>query len=147
FDPSMDRAAGTAPVVTISHGYWTQRFHNDPSAVGKTIVVNGVQMAIIGITPPWFTGEIVGQSPDLWLPMTMQDVLKPNQRMLNDRTSSWLLALGRLKPGVTLDQAKREIPAIIERSIVDNSTAVGARSFLGSPRTHYVASGAKGFSR
>src|SRR6202000_2606094 len=97
-DASMDDVEGSSPVLVISDGYWTRRFHRDRSVLGQTILLDGVKMTIICGAPPGFTGEIVGQSNDIWIPLTMQDVLRPNQKMLNDLSSSWLLLLGRLKP-------------------------------------------------
>src|SRR5207253_228523 len=116
--------------VTISYGYWIRRFHGDRSAIGRTIVIDGAKVAIVGVTPSWFKGEIVEQSPDLWLPLGMHDVMRPHQRSLDSRSNSWLLAMGRLKPGATLAQAKQEIGPLVTRSIVDNSSTTIASAFL-----------------
>ena len=147
FDASMDRVAGSSPVVVISHGYWTRRFHNDRSVIGKEILVNGVKVTIIGVMPETFTGDIVGASPGMWLPMSMHDAMKPNQKMLDDRGTSWLLALGRLKAGATLAQAQKQIPPLIERSIVNNSIPLVARAFLDRERKYFIVDGSRGFSR
>ena len=57
-----DKMSGRT-VIVISHGYWTRRFKQDPSALGREILINGTKLSIIGIAPEDFTGEIVGQSP------------------------------------------------------------------------------------
>ncbi|HEY4304857.1 MAG TPA: ABC transporter permease [Gemmatimonadaceae bacterium] len=147
FDASMDDVVGSSPVLVMSHGYWTRRFHNDRSVLGSTILLDGVKMTIIGIMPPEFTGEIVGASPDVWIPLTMQDALRPNQKMLDDIGTSWLLVLGRMKPGVTLAQATKIVPSLIEQSIVSRANPDVARSFKASDKKYYVQSGSKGFSR
>jgi predicted permease len=147
FDGSEDQIPGSSPVATISHGYWTRRFHDDPAAVGRAIVVQGVRVTIIGVTPPSFSGEIVGASPDIWLPIGMQEALHPNQRMLNDLNSSWLLALGRLKPSVTLEQARTEVTTLMEHSIVSHAVGTGGPAFLASKPKYHVSDGSKGFSR
>lgn len=146
FDASADGAT-SSPVVTISHGYWTRRFHDDPSVIGRQIVIDGVRLTIVGVTPSWFTGEIVGQVPDLWIPIGMHDAMRPNQRFDNDRNADWLLLVGRLRPGVTLAQARQEIGARVVRSIVSHSTARIASGFLQSKPTVTVASAARGLSR
>jgi predicted permease len=146
FDGTEDQTRGASPVVVISHGYWTRRFRNDPSAIGSTLVVDGTRLMIIGVTPPSFTGEIVGVATDVWLPLGMRDAIIPAVLELDNRNRNWLLLLGRLKLGATLAQAKRDIPAVMERSIVDNSPA-GAKAFLASSPKYYIESGAKGFSR
>ncbi len=147
FDASMDDVPGSSPVVTISHGYWTRRFHNDPSVIGHQVLIDGTKMTIIGVMPESFTGEIVGQATDLWLPLSMQDVLQPHQKMLNERTHNWLLLLGRLKPGATLAQAQQRLPQLLAREIVASAPPNVARDFQASEPRYFVSSGAKGFSR
>src|ERR1700676_4892362 len=69
--PEMDRARGRAPVAVISYAFWKRRFGLTPSALGRTIQIRSVSFEIIGATPPGFFGETVGQSPDIWVPITM----------------------------------------------------------------------------
>src|SRR3954468_6335835 len=96
FDTTAAAQPGAPPTGVISHGYWTRRFQNDPSIIGHAIVIDGVRMTVIGVTPPSFTGEVVGLAYDLWLPATMHDVLEPNSRSLDRRSVNWLLLIGRL---------------------------------------------------
>ncbi|MEP6491130.1 MAG: ABC transporter permease [bacterium] len=147
FNGTEDDTPGASPVAAISYGYWTRRFHNDPLVVGRTIVVQGVRITIIGVAQPSFSGDIVGASPDVWMPITMQDALRPNQRLLNDVNSSWIMALGRLKPGVTLEQARQNVKAVIEESILAKTPGKAGRAFLDGKPPYFVNSGAKGFSR
>jgi predicted permease len=146
FDTSADEPGGSA-VATISHSYWTQRFHNDPSTIGRTILLNGVKVTIVGVTGPSFTGDIVGSSPDVWLPISLHDVLRPHQPFLKDRAVGWLLALGRLRPGATLAQAEQQLPVLMKQSIVANTAPAIAKSFLEEHPHYLVSDGAKGFSR
>jgi len=147
FGPEVDRSADAAPVATISHGYWTRRFHNDPGIIGKTILINNVRITIVGVAVPRFTGEVVGIYTDIWLPVAISDATNPNRRTLDDRATGWLLALGRLKPGATLGQAKQQVPTLIQRAIVSTATPSDAKAFLEVKPVYYVESGAKGFSR
>lgn len=147
FDSSVDLVPGGSPVVTISYGYWTRRFHNDPDIVGQKIVVNGTRMTILGVAARGYTGEIVGLSNDIWLPVTMVDVMRPNQKRLDDRTVNWLLLLGRLRPGATLARAEKEIPTLMQQSIVANSSSTTASAFLDGKPQYFVGSGMRGFSR
>ena len=80
------------------------------SAIGKRMVVQNTVLTIIGVAPAGFFGESVGQRPDVWAPLSMQPQLKPGRDWLRppaDPTEKvmWLHAFGRLKPGVTLNQA------------------------------------------
>ena len=147
FDGSEDATVGGSPVATISHGYWTRRFHNDPAAVGRTILVNDLRITIIGVAAQEFSGDIVGGSTDVWLPVSMHDAFFPNQRLLNDRSVSWLLLLGRLVPGTTLAQAKLEVEQLMSKTIVANAPGNLGQSFLESKPKWFVSSGTKGFSR
>jgi predicted permease len=146
FDASADASAGASPVATISYGYWTRRFHNDAAVIGRTIHVNGIGLIIVGVTPPSFSGEVVGQEADVWLPLGMRDALRPNDKVLDDRRASWLLLLGRLRPGVTLEQARGEVSAILKRNILANATPRAAQAFLAHQPRYLVSAGAKGFS-
>jgi predicted permease len=147
FGADADAVAGGSPVATISYGYWTRRFHNDRSVIGRRILVNGIQLAITGVTPPSFSGDIVGSATDIWIPVAMHDALQPNRKSLDDRMTSWLLVLGRLKPGATLSQAEQQVQALMKRSIVANADPQTAKAFLDRGPKYFVSSGAKGFSR
>src|SRR5215510_2624501 len=147
FTEADDAVIGNAPIATISHGYWTRRFRNDKSVVGRQVVINGSRFTIVGVMPPDFTGEIVGAPIEMWLPLSMQHAVQPNQRMLDDRLSSFLLALGRLKPGATLEQARQEVTTLIRESVVANATGSSGNAFLASAPTYFVSDGSRGFSR
>ncbi|HEX3866499.1 MAG TPA: ABC transporter permease, partial [Gemmatimonadaceae bacterium] len=147
FDASADSLVDGLAAVTISYGYWVRRFHGDRSVVGRTIIADGVKCAIVGITPPEFTGEIVEQRPDIWIPLGVHDAMRPHPRILDDRSTSWLLAMGRLRPGATLAEARREIGPLINRDIVANSPPLVVSDFLQGHPKEFVSSGAKGFSR
>ncbi len=147
--PADDRAIGGSPVAVISHAYWTRRFNQRDAVVGSTIVVNGARLTIVGVTPEGFTGEIVGESRDIWFPLSMQPVLTPNQKLYDARGSNWLLAVGRLRPGVTVEQARPRLAALIRRVLIDNDiagpNALGEQQIARIPI--YVASAATGLSR
>jgi predicted permease len=114
--PSDDAASGSGPVAVISYGLWEREFGKLPSVIGQTIHVNGIPLTIIGVNPTEFTGaKNVQQSPDLFLPLTMQPQVWPiNMRgdsasarnaPYGDALSSfgywWVNIMGRAKPGVS----------------------------------------------
>lgn len=147
FDASGDAVEGSSRLVVISDGYWTRRFKNERSVIGRDVVIQGVRFTIAGVMPPWFTGEIVGSSPDVWIPISMQAAMHPNARALDDRHTSWLLLLGRLKPGATIEQAAQDIPALMRRHILANAVGQVATSFAAHTPKYYVTDGSRGFSR
>jgi len=114
FTREADRARGGSPVAVLSYAFWKQRFGLDPLALGKTIQIRQTSFQIVGVTPPGFFGETVGDFPDLWIPMMMQDSIYPGHDLLsasNGLTNLhlWLQVMARLKPGVTPEQAKASI--------------------------------------
>ncbi len=107
FTDEDDKVAGAGTVVVLSHGYWSRHFGADPNILNKTLTVNGVLMTIIGVTREGFTGVQVGQTPQMFIPMTMKAQMTPNWDGLNEHKDYWLAILGRLKPGLTADQAEK----------------------------------------
>ena len=105
-----------APVALLGHGLWQRRFAGTPDALGKQVVVNGAAFTIVGILPQNFRGYF-GES-ELWLPFSMRDAIWPQLARFNfmaDRNVHWHRALGRLKPGVSLEQARTELNGIAAR--------------------------------
>jgi predicted permease len=152
FGDDEDRAVGASPVVVISHDYWLRRFAGDRGAIGKKILIDDAPMTIIGVTPEGFRGAIVGVSNDVWLPLTMQPVLMPHERYLDDWTTSWLLLLGRLRPHATLEQARAGVTTIVRQAIADHAPAFkysNPANVISEARSApmYIESGERGFSR
>ena len=123
FTPDVDRVRSGAPIAVISYAFWKSRFALDPSALGKSIQIRNNSFEIVGVTPPSFFGETVGEAPDLWVPVVMQDVIHPGpdllgaspQGLLNQRI--WLQVMGRLKPGVSITQANAGTNIVFKRLI------------------------------
>src|SRR5207249_11816059 len=109
FTAEDDKAPGQQPVAVISYSYWEGRFARDPSAVGKTIYLNGNPFTVIGVTPPQFFGISAGHSPDIIVSiMTYPQPInlgESRSNPLTNRSSWWLEAVARLKPGVSVAQA------------------------------------------
>src|SRR6266852_4558684 len=108
FNASDDLMQGGHPLAVLSYGYWKARFAGDRGVIGKKIVVNGSPLTIIGVSQAGFNGVEPGNSPQIRIPMTMQDDLPPKQfyPQLNNRRRRFIQVFGRLKPGMTLQRAK-----------------------------------------
>jgi putative ABC transport system permease protein len=114
-DESDDRVPMGHPVAVLSHAYWQRRFGADPAILGRTLTLGGLAFTIVGVTPPEFFGAEVGMSPSLYLPVMMQPAVLPMDGSLLEHpqvTSAWLRLLGRLKPGVPLEQAAPRLNAL-----------------------------------
>ena len=115
FLPEEDNAVGARPVIVMSHSLWTRRFGSDPNIVGKTIRLSNRGYEVIGVAPKAFTGSKFALSMDFWVPMAMVEELRRSQGLLSDRGSHWMNMLGRLQPGVTVEQASAEMQSIAAR--------------------------------
>ena len=120
----------TAASAVVSWSYWTNRLHADPAIVGKAIILNGAPATIVGVAPQEFFGLQVGMRPSVWLPMAMEPMLqKPSRRMDG---SLGVGMLGRLRPGVTIEQALAEMKVLDRYRLEDfakTRSAAFARDF------------------
>src|SRR5918998_6250352 len=112
FLPEEDVAPLRHPVLVVSHACWQSRFGADPGLVGKTVTLNGHPFTVVGVTPEGFSGSEVAYTPELWVPMMMQPVIEPGSDWLERRGTHNLFATGRLKPGVTHEQARASLDAV-----------------------------------
>jgi predicted permease len=117
FTAEDGRVPGGDPMIVISYGYWQRRFAGNVGVLGRTVKLNNVPMTIVGVTPPGFLGEVVGDRLDMWIPMMMQPQLMPTRPFLESVNISTLLLIGRLKPGVTIGQAKANVDAVTTRAL------------------------------
>jgi predicted permease len=122
FTREMDRAPGGSPFVVASYEFWKQHFNLDPSIIGKTIQIHQTSFEIVGVTSAGFSGETVGEVPDVWVPITMQDAILPGRDLLSASKDGleqymWLQVIARRKPGFTLEQAKASINVTFTRML------------------------------
>ena len=68
--------SGSAAVAVLSWASWTNRFHADPSVVGKRLVVDGAPATVIGVAPRRFFGLQIGAAPEIWLPVAMEPLIQ-----------------------------------------------------------------------
>jgi putative ABC transport system permease protein len=118
FSSEDDRVPGAGQVVVLSHGYWTSHFAANPGILNKTLTVNGAVMTVVGVSRAGFNGVQVGQTPDIFIPISMKAQMTPNWDGLNDHKDYWLAIIGRLKPGLSPAQAE-EAFAPVYRQILE----------------------------
>ncbi len=121
--PEDERPGGSA-VAVISHGLWQRRFGGDPEIVGRLIKLDGREREIVGVTPADFSFEFVTGAADFWMP------IDPAAGPYQSRGSIFLEAIGRLKPGVPLEQASADLAAAasrLEQQYQDSNAGIGVR--------------------
>ncbi len=136
--PDDDKARGGEPVAVLSYDYWRNRFGANPQIVGTTITVNNHTLTIIGVSQPGFDGVDIGYVPNIRVPLMMKAQMTPNWDDVENRRSRWVNVFGRLKPGVTLGQAKAALQpffhGILEQEVLaadfSNTTAYTRGEFL-----------------
>ena len=104
--PADDTTPGGHPIAVLSDGYWTRRFGRDPGVLNQTLTLNGLPMTIVGVTARGFNGIVVGENPDVMVPVNMKAQMTPTWDDLLNRRSRWLTVMARLKPGVSREQAE-----------------------------------------
>lgn len=110
-----DEQAGSANVAVLSYGLWERRFASDRSVIGREIKLNGEPHTIVGVMPQSFSPDDYGE---LWLPSPWgvpANALRPTEDPRQARGTNYLDVWARLKPGVSLDQARAEMNAIMLR--------------------------------
>jgi putative ABC transport system permease protein len=122
FAPDEDSDPGANPVVVLSHGFWTQRFGADPSIVGRPIVLNGTPFTVIGVAAKGFQGPFA-VAPDGWVPLAATTRLGMPANIFSQQRGVWLIAIGRLAPSASLDQAQAELSTIATRLAQDDPDA------------------------
>jgi predicted permease len=128
--PDDDRPGAPSPVAVVSWPFWKSRFNLDRSIVGRRIVVEDVPVTIIGVAPRGFTGLQLESAQEIWLP--------------GDDSHSALTLVGRLKPGVSLEQARAEMAVLYRRTVEEDKS--GGNRFLRVMRFEMEPAGA-GLSR
>src|SRR4051812_3941086 len=107
-----DRRGCAAPPAVISYGFWQREYAGSPSAIGRSVMLDGHAYDIVGVTPPAFFGVEVGRSYDVAVPLCAEP-LSRGERTALDKPDAWFLAaFGRLNPGWTAERASAHLAAI-----------------------------------
>ena len=121
-DRRDDVSVGESPVLVLSYEYWRSRLGSDPNIVNQTMVVNGQTMTIVGVGPRGFEGTTIGTEPKIFAPITMRAKLETTFSNFENRRSYTFYLFGRLKPGVTIEQARVGLEPIY-RGLINNVEA------------------------
>ena len=115
FLPAQDNNPGGVPEAVISYSFWRAHFGGNDQVIGKTIEINLHPFTIVGVTPPGFQGTQTGMRSEIWIPLMMEQQLVPGGDLLRQRGDEWLFLLGRLRLGITSQQAQDEIGRLMQQ--------------------------------
>ncbi len=135
FDQEQEQPGG-APVVVVSYRFWQQHLGSDPSAVGRTLRINGQPCTVMGVGPKDFLGASSAFfAADVWMPVSVPAGIAPElaDNALERRDQAMFQVVGRLKPGVTADRAEVALDAVarqMEKDYGDVNRERGGRRVL-----------------
>lgn len=146
FDAGDDRRGCGAAGAVISHQFWQREFGGDPSAVGKRLSLDDHPFEVVGVTPASFYGPEVGRAFDVAVPVCSEALINGAENsQLDSGTSWWLVVMGRLKPGWTIEQATAQLssvsPGVFEATLSPKYPAESAQSYLNFKLAAYPAAG------
>ena len=138
FTTEVDAVRDASPVAVVSYRFWQDQLDGNRAALGRKIRIRGTWFDVIGVTPPAFSGETVGLSTEVWVPLSMQSEIYPGRDYLSLETkpfhkTEWLQAVGRLKQGVGIDQANTNLNAVFQQMLqsqTDQMSAEERRTFM-----------------
>ncbi len=117
-DSNDDRAVGESPVVVLSHGYWQSRFGSNPNVLNQMLIVNGQHLTIVGVAPRRVRGDVARrQTGSIRADHAARgDAAGQQVRFLHAIAATyWAYLFARLKPGMTIEQARTGINAAVSR--------------------------------
>ena len=139
FTAADDRRGSGAPGLVISHAFWQREYGGDPNIIGRQVTLGDSPCEIIGVAPANFFGLEVGRSFDIAVPISGEEVIRGKNHRLDSGTDWWLTVTGRLKPGVSIEQATAQLesisPSLFETTLPANYPPVSVDKYLGSKLT------------
>ncbi len=150
--PTDDTTPGSNPVAVLSFNYWKTHLGSQQNAVGQTLSINGQPFVIIGVSAPAFQSAVWGQVPDVFVPMSMLEQVRPGQgQRLQNHKDRWMNIVGRLKTGETPEHAQVAMAPLWHALRAEELKALGTRSprFVNDFLTHselQFLPGARGLS-
>ncbi|HUH61637.1 MAG TPA: ABC transporter permease, partial [Terracidiphilus sp.] len=147
FLPEEDTGDGAHPLAVISYATWEHGYARDPNVLGRKLTARGVPLTIIGVAPRNFSGVNPGKSFDLWIPMTMGvKVMGREPALLTEFSYNWLSLIGRLKPGVSREQAAERLDTLFQALQRQQDTSAWSKAEQREFLTHrmYLVPAAQG---
>ncbi len=114
FVPDDDLTVGGHFVAVLSHDYWESRLGADAGVLNETIIINGQSMTVVGVAPRGFKGTTLGTQPDVFVPITMRELMNSGWEGFESRRSYWAYLFARRAPGVSLEQARSAINTLYQ---------------------------------
>ena len=121
FGPEIDEPIGGHPVAVVSHEFWRDELGGARDALGEVLLVNGEPLTLVGVAPAGFRGTTVNMPSRIFVPLTMNGRLNrfADEDRFEDRRNYWLYLFARLKPQVSIDQARAAVAPLYRSILTD----------------------------
>ena len=110
-----DNSEGDHPVAVVSYAWWKRALARDPAVLNRKLKLGDTIFNIVGVAPPEFFGTKVGEAPDIWVPTSMMKWVPPAGEAYKDNFTESLYLMGRLKPGVSIEQATANVNLLFQQ--------------------------------
>jgi predicted permease len=140
--PDDDEVPDSKPVVVLGYSFWRNYFHADRTIVGRTIALNGHGMTVIGVAQPGYEGIEMGNPAQMFVPIMMKTEMTPQSDGLKDhrRRLAWVKTFGRLKPGVSAQQAEASLQPLLHSILEMEVQQPDFRPFNDEDRRQFLRS-------
>jgi predicted permease len=139
-DEQDDVQPGAHPVVVLSYVYWQSALGGAPDVVGRKVLLNNFPMTVVGVASATFRGVDIGEVPALWVPAAMKRQVTPEWDHLLDRRAQWMHVFGRLRPGVTAEQAQAGLQPWFKSMLDEDTRREGFPRVSADRRAEFLAS-------
>ncbi len=118
---------GSAPVVVLSHAFWQRQLGGDRAIIGKPVTLNRTPFTVIGVADSGTRGPLI-QTAEVWLPITMQRLTRPDEHLIDDPSAAWIQMFTRQRPGLTDAAVAADVQLLAARAVAayDSSARVTA---------------------
>src|SRR6186713_1293807 len=117
--PEDDKTIGAHFVAVLSYSYWETQHGLNPAIIGDIITINGQSMTVVGVAPKGFEGTTLGNLPRVFVPISMRGFMSPGYTGFENRRGYWAYLFGRLKPGVSMEQATKALNGLYTPILTD----------------------------
>ena len=135
-----DQTPGRSPVVVLSYDFWKTQLGTSPDVLGRKVLVNQYPMTVVGVAAPEFHGVDVGEVPWLWIPAAMSAHAIPGFNDMLNRRVAWMQVLGRLRPDVTLAQARAGLQPWFKAMLEEDARRAEFPRITAERRRRFLAS-------
>ena len=139
-DDSDDLQPGAHPVIVVSFDFWRNRLGGAADVIGRKVLINNYPMTLIGVAAAGFHGVDWGEVPAVWIPTMMKRQATPDFDWLMDRRGKWLHVFGRLKPGISLQQAQAGVQPWFKAMLEADTRREGWPQVTEQQRRRFLAS-------